>query len=299
VAGADVARLLALAALWGGSFAFMRVAAPALGGVWLALCRVFIAFLTLAVVALLRGGLPRFAEHRRAFAVVGILNTAVPFTLFAWAAAHLPASTGAMLNATSPFFATIVAAIALRERITAMKIAGMLVGFAGVALLVGHAPAVADADMALAVVACLVASLCYGVASVYARRRLSGIPIASIALYSQMIAAVALIPALAFAPLPHAAAITPLVAANVAALGVVSTALAYLLYFRLIADLGPARALTVTFLIPMFGVAWGFLFLGEDVGPRTLAACALIVCGTWLAVRQPVARAAGAAPTAR
>jgi drug/metabolite transporter (DMT)-like permease len=277
--------MLCLAALWGGSFAFMRVAVAGLGPTWLVECRVLIAFLALLAVARLRGAVPAFVPHARAFIVVGVVNTAIPFSLFAWAADHIPASTGAMLNATAPFFAAIVAAVWLRERIGPMKLAGMVVGFAGVALLVGWHPRDADPQSMMAMLACLVAALCYGIASVYARRQLAGLPIFSVALYSQLVAAVALAPGIAMVPAP--AAVTPVVAANVLGLALASTALAYLLYFRLIADIGPARALTVTFLIPMFGVLWGWLFLGEAVTGRTLAACALIVAGTWLAVQAP------------
>jgi len=109
------------------------------------------------------------------------------------------------------------------------------------------------------------------------------VPSFAIALYSQMAAAIVLAPALPLAP-PQGP-LTPLVAANVLALALASTAFAYLLYFRLIATIGPARALTVTFLIPLFGVLWGFVFLGEAVGVNTILGCALILTGTWLAVR--------------
>ncbi|MGH8852358.1 MAG: DMT family transporter [Casimicrobiaceae bacterium] len=135
----------------------------------------------------------------------------------------------------------------------------------------------------VAVFACLAAALCYGLASVYVKARMQGVPSFAIALHSQLIAAVVLAPALPLATLP--AMPTPLVAANVLGLALASTAVAYLLYFRLIADIGPARALTVTFLIPMFGVLWGIVFLDETLAANTMSGCALILAGTWLAVR--------------
>jgi len=285
---ADLARLVSLGALWGGSFAFMRVAVAGLGPLWLAETRVTLAFLALYAFARMRRGVPAFLAHWREYAIIGLVNTALPFALFAWATQHAPASVAAILNATSPFFGAIVAAIWLRERITPIKLAGMAVGFSGVVLLVGWQSQQLDGDALLAVGACLAASLCYGIASVYARTKLEGLSSFSIALYSQMTAAAMLALALPFAPLPIS--ISPLVVGNVTALALASTAVAYLLYFRLIADLGPARALTVTFLIPLFGVLWGWLFLGERVGIDTLGACALILCGTWLAVRQPARR---------
>jgi drug/metabolite transporter (DMT)-like permease len=280
---ADVARLLTLAALWGGSFAFMRVAVGGLGPVWLAASRVALAFIALYVLALARRNVPALRERWRDYVVVGIINTALPFTLFSYAAQYVAASTAAILNATSPFFATIIAALWLKDHVTPVKVAGMVLGIGGVTLLVGWQPEPLTPEKLIAIVACVAAALCYGIASVYAKARLTGLPSFAIALYSQMTAMIVLVPALPFVPPP--VSITPLVAANVLALAVASTAIAYLLYFRLIATIGPARALTVTFLIPLFGVLWGFLFLDEKIGASTLAACALIVCGTWLAVR--------------
>ncbi|TMH56694.1 MAG: DMT family transporter [Betaproteobacteria bacterium] len=139
----------------------------------------------------------------------------------------------------------------------------------------------------VASLACLAAAFCYGVASVYAKRNMRDVPSAAMALYSQLTAAIVLAPALMFVPLPSSP--TPLVVGNVVALALGSTALAYLLYFRLIATIGPARALTVTFLIPLFGVLWGYLFLGEPLALNTLAGCALILGGTWIAARAPAA----------
>jgi len=286
--GADVARLVSLGALWGGSFAFMRVAVVGLGPLWLAVTRVTLAFLALYAFGRMRRDVPAFRAHWREYAVIGMINTALPFALFAWATQHVPAAVAAILNATSPFFGAIVAALWLRERITPVKVAGMALGFSGVVLLVGWQSRQLDDNALLAIAACLLASLCYGIASVYARTQLQGLPSFSVALYSQMTAAAMLALVLPFAPLPTS--VSPLVISNVTALALASTAVAYLLYFRLIADLGPARALTVTFLIPLFGVFWGWLFLGERVGIDTLGACALILCGTWLAVRQPARR---------
>ena len=285
MSAADVARLLTLAALWGGSFAFMRVAVVGLGPIWLAATRVALAFLTLYGIALARRNVPALRAHWRNYLIIGIINTALPFALFSYAAAHIAASTAAILNATSPFFATIIAALWLKDRVTPVKIVGMALGLAGVTLLVGWQSEPTAASSLMAVFACLAASMCYGLGSVYAKARLRGMPSFAIALYSQLTAMLALATLLPFAHPPTS--ITPLVAGNVLALAVASTAVAYLLYFKLIANIGPARALTVTFLIPLFGVLWGYLFLDERIGANTLAACALIICGTWLAVRAP------------
>jgi drug/metabolite transporter (DMT)-like permease len=279
----DVVRLLSLAGLWGGSFAFIRVAAPALGPFWLAFARVALAFAALFALALVRRSVPPFLPQWRSYTVVGIVNSALPFALLAFAEQYVDASMAAVLNATSPFFGAVVAAVWLKDPLTLRKLAGMAVGLAGVVLLVGWHSEPLTGMTPLAVLACLAAALSYGVASVYAKRHMGGIESASVALYSQLTAAIVLVPALMFVPLPSA--LPPLVVANVLCLALASTALAYLLYFRLIATIGPARALTVTFLIPLFGVLWGYLFLGEPLAANTLAGCALILGGTWVAAR--------------
>jgi drug/metabolite transporter (DMT)-like permease len=163
----------------------------------------------------------------------------------------------------------------------------MALGLAGVVLLVGWRPEPMTGLALTAVFACLAASLCYGIASVYAKVRMTGVPSFSTALYSQLAAAIVLAPALPFAPMQGP--MTATVAANMLALAVGSTAIAYLLYFKLIANIGPARALSVTFLIPLFGVLWGYLFLDEPLTVNMLMGGSLILGGTWLAMRGSVA----------
>jgi drug/metabolite transporter (DMT)-like permease len=286
----DVARLLTLAGLWGGSFAFMRVAVPALGPFWLAFLRVALAFAALYAFAAMQGNIPRLRERWRDYLFVGIVNSALPFVLFCFAEQYITASSAAILNATSPFFGAIVAALWLKEPLTLRQAAGMSLGLGGVALLVGWQPEPMSGVVLAATLACLAAALCYGIASVYAKFRMAAVPSSAIALYSQLAATIALAPAVAAAPLPAPPSV--LVTVNVLALALASTALAYRLYFRLIANIGPARALTVTFLIPLFGVLWGVAFLGEPLASNTLLGCALILAGTWLATRTAASPAA-------
>jgi drug/metabolite transporter (DMT)-like permease len=283
---ADLARLLALAALWGGSFAFIRVAVPVVGPLWLAESRVALASVVLIAIALSRGRVPALGARWRDFLVVGVVNSALPFALFCFAGQHIAASTAAILNATSPFFGALAAALWLKDPLPLPKLAGMALGLAGVVLLVGWRPEPLSGVALAAVFACLAAALCYGIASVYAKVRMTGVPSFSIALYSQLAAAAVLAPALPFAPTQ--APMTATVAANVLALAVGSTAVAYLLYFKLIANIGPTRALSVTFLIPLFGVLWGYLFLGEPITVNMLLGGSLILGGTWLAMRVAV-----------
>ena len=276
---ADLARLFALAALWGGSFIFIRVSAPVVGPVWMAESRVLLGGLAL----LAWHGVTRFdaqwRTHWRFYALIGIANCAVPFSLYGYAGLRLPASTMAFLNATSPMFGLLLAAIFGTERVTAAKVAGLLVGAAGVALVARPE----GAGSALAAAACLAASFSYGLTGLLIRRLGAGAPSRGIAVGSQLAAALALAPLL---PLWMPSALpTPVVAANLLALGVLASGVAFILYFRLMADVGATRALTVTFLVPLFAFAWAALFLGETLTPAIAAGAILILAGTLLVTR--------------
>ncbi len=198
----SLALLLILAALWGGSFVFMRVAVPALGPVPLAFARVALATLVLLALAVAQRRIPDFRARWRDFAVVGVVNSALPFVLFCYAEQYVTASIAAILNATSPFFGAIAAAIWLGEPLTWRKAGGMLLGLAGVVVLVGWHPETLTRDTALAVAACLAAAICYGLAGVYTKRRLQGVPSFAVACASQLAAAIALAPLVPFASSP-------------------------------------------------------------------------------------------------
>jgi drug/metabolite transporter (DMT)-like permease len=278
---ADTARLVALAAIWGASFLFMRIVAPALGPVVTAELRTLIAGIALALYFTLVGLSAEWRRFGRHYVVVGILSSALPFLLWAYAALSLPAGLLSVLNATAPMFGAVCSAVLLRERLSARRIAGLVVGVLGVALLSRpeagaalHYPAIAGA---------LAACFCYGLVATYIKRWASQVPSRSMAAGSQLAAGILLTPLI---PLwPPMAAPTPLVVASILALGLVCSAIAYLLYFRLIADIGATGALTVTYLIPVFGVLWGVLFLGETVSLSMLAGAVLVILGTVFVLR--------------
>jgi len=283
VRAADYARLLALAAIWGGSFLFMRVAAPALGPVWTAEGRMAIGAAALAVWFGFTGFDPRWRAHRGFYAAVGAVNSAIPFSLYAFAAIHLPASLMAILNATSPLFGLALGAAFSGERVTPRKIAGLLLGAAGVAVIARPASFDTGAAFGWAVAACLAASFSYGVTGVLVRRWGAGVPSRGMAVATQAWAALALLPLLPF--VAPAAAPSSAVVASLLALGVLASGVAFILYFRLIADVGATRALTVTFLVPVFAFGWGLLFLGETLSPAEIGGALLILAGTLLVTR--------------
>jgi len=277
----DVAELLALAALWGGSFLFMRVAVPAFGPLALAFLRVFGAALILVPLLATRGELAAVRRHWRPIAVVGFVNSALPFLCFAYAALTINAGLSAIFNSATPLFAAIIAWLWLGDRMTPLRIVGLAIGFTGVLWIGWDKAEFGPGGSAAAIGACLLATISYGIAPSLTKRRLAGVPPLAVAAGSQVAAALFLaVPALlawpVIAPSAHAWAM-------VALLAFFGTGLAYLLYFRLIANAGPANAVAVTYLIPIFAVAWGGIFLGERLTLPLVAGCAVIFAGTALA----------------
>jgi len=278
--GRDLADLLLLAALWGGSFLFIRVAGPQFGAVPMMAMRTAIGALALLPVLWLAGQWGSLRTRAPRIAVVGLVNSALPFVLFGYAILHLSAGTAAVLNATAPFWTAIVAFAWFGERLGASRILGLGIGFAGVFVLVGDRFSFGAGGVALPVLATLAATLSYGFATNYARRFLRGTGVIANAAGSQVSAALMLAPLAVFSW--PARAPDALAWASVGLLGLLSTGLAYVLYFRLLERVGPARTITVTFLVPVFGMLWGALFLGETVTPNMLAGAATILAGTAL-----------------
>ena len=288
---ADIGRLFALSIIWSASFVFIRVLAPVLGPVWVATSRMLLAGAALALAFVVVRRHLDVREHWRAYLFVGVLNSALPFLLFAYAALALPASYLVILNAALPMFGAIASAIWLGEPMNAPKVAGLFVGAAGVVLVSRAGPVVPDAAFVLAVAASLGAVLCYALAGVWLKRRARTLAPLAVAGWSQLLGGAALLP-LAVATPVHGS-ITSAIVINVLLLALVCSAAAYALYFRLIADVGPTRAMTVTFLMPAFGMLWGRLFLDESITWPMLVGAALIVAGTGAVLRpRPVLRQA-------
>lgn len=277
--GASLFRLIALSAIWGGSFLFIRVSAPALGPIALMMLRfaAATAFLLLVTLALKRQ-LPLRAYWKN-YAFQGLVGATIPFFLFGYAAQTLPASIMAILNATAPIWGALLGAVFGKHKTTPTTLVGLALGVAGVALLVGLDASMLNPDAGMAVAAVLGATLCYSIVTLNVRRELMLDPL-STALGTMAVSALAVMPLAPFYWPAEAPSL--LVTASALTLGVLCSGVAYLMYFRLIADVGPAPALTVTFLIPLFGVVWGALFLGEDLGWHTLAGSLVTVTGTAL-----------------
>lgn len=278
---ADIGELVALAAIWGASFLFMRLGAGEFGPVALAAVRVAGAALVLLPLLAWRGQAPELRRHWRPLLVVGLTNSALPFLCFSYAALSISAGLSSIFNASTPLWGAVIAWLWLRDRPTLPRIAGLAIGFAGVLGLAWEKASFKPGGSGWAIVACLAAALCYGLAASYTRKRLQGVPPMAVAAGSQLSAALLLaLPALWWWPaqMPSAQAWT-----MVALLAVLCTGLAYLMYFRLIAHVGASNAIAVTFLIPAFAVLWGWLFLAEPLTGAMAAGCVVILIGTALA----------------
>jgi len=272
-------RLILLAAIWGGSFLFMRIAAPVLGAAVLIEYRVLFASLFLAAMALALKKPLNLRQHWKHYLILGLFNSALPFLMFAFAARTLSASLLAVLNATTPLWGTLIGAVWTRQMVSAKVMLGLALGACGVALLVGFDHVTTKPGAGIAIAAVLFASFNYGIASNYAKQAKTVEPFAN-AHGSMWASTLLVLPALPFFPAPGEPTVG--IMGAVLALGVLCSGVAYLIYFRLIQDVGPSSALTVTFLSPLFGILWGVLFLQESVGWYTFAGAAIVITGTAL-----------------
>lgn len=290
----DLADLAMLAALWGASFLFMRVAVPEFGPVALSAVRVAGAALLLVPLLAARGQLNALRAHWRPIGIVGLTNSALPFLGFAYAAESLDTGLSSIFNSTSPLFAAVIAWAWLGDRLTRARMLGLVIGFGGVVWIAWDRVGLKAGSAGWAVAACIVASLFYGGSSAFARKHLAGVPPLAVAAGSQLSATLALaVPAAVAWPavMPSAFAWS-----MTAVLALACTGLAYILYFRLIANVGPVNAIAVTFLVPIFAVLWGGLFLQERLTMPLLAGCAVIFLGTALATGLLRLPARGASP---
>ena len=271
----DVVALTVLGALWGASFLFIRVAVPSLGPVLLMELRLGIAAATLAIIAAAVGRLPKARARWKQFLFLGAVNAAIPFTLIAAAEIYLTASLAAILNSTTVMFTAIVSAVWMGDPLTARKAVGIVLGIFGVAALVGWDPVELNWAVLLSVAAILGASLSYAVGAVYVKRAFGGVPPLAMATGQLSAGAVVLLP-LAAVSLPGEG--PPFAAAiSVLGLALLSTAVAYMLYFRLIENVGPTSTVTVTLLVPVFGLLFGVVLLGEPFGLGTLAGLGIVL----------------------
>jgi len=276
----DFLQLIGLAAIWGSSFLFMRLGAHEFGPVPMTFLRVALASGVLLPLLAWRGGLAEMRKAWRQMLVLGLVNSALPFACFVYAALSITAGMSSILNATTPLFGAVVAAVWLGEKLTAVRALGLLIAFGGVVFLAWEHAEFKPGGSGWAVLACLFAAACYGVAACYTKRYIKGVGPLAISAGSQLTAALwLLVPAVLQWPdsAPGAQAWMA-----VTLLAVLCTAVAYVIYFRLMLRVGPTNAIAVTFLTPIFAVLWGYVFLGEALEPRMATGCVIVLFGTAL-----------------
>jgi drug/metabolite transporter (DMT)-like permease len=281
VSNRQLAMLIALAAIWGSSFMFIKVAVDELAPSTLVAGRLVLAAATLAVIvgagSQLRAAFGAIRRHLGVFVFVALLNTVVPFWFLAWGETRIDSGLAALLQACAPLFTAVLAALFVHaERVTGLRLVGVVVGFMGVALLVGGVPS----GSVLGALAVVLSAFCYAVSALTGARRLGHVAPTMIAFGTTVVATVISLP-FGLAELP---ASTPSWEAivSVVMLGVLGLGIAYLLYFALITGAGASRALLVTYLVPPMALFYGAVVLGESVSLTDLAGLALILTGVAL-----------------
>jgi drug/metabolite transporter (DMT)-like permease len=263
-----------LGAIWGGSFALQRIAVPALGANLVAFGRLATASVAMLLLLAALGKSMNWRERWRDYFVLGALNSAVPFWLFAHAAPYLPSGYSAVMNATTPLFAVLLAWQA-GTRPSPSKLGGVAFGVMGVALIAGFGVVVLTGVTALAFGGSLLAGALYAVAALETRKRFNGADPMAIAAGSLLASTLLLTPVAGFdlaSAVPSTNALLAL-----ALIGLVCTAWAYVIYFGLLRDAGPERATTVTLLVPVFAHIWGALLLGEAITLTDVAGSAMVL----------------------
>lgn len=280
----DLVRLFTLAAIWGGSFIFLRILSPVLGPILTTNLRLFIGGLVLCLYFAATGFDLEWKKNWKHYLIIGVINSAIPFSLFAYGALYLPASYEVILNSTSPMFGAVFSWLWLSDKMTLPKIGGLVLASAGVGMVVDLGSTHMNQNVLSAMIACLVAASCYALAGVYIKKFASHIKPLSFAGGCQLVAGLILIPLSLANPMPESVSL--FIVLNVLGIALLCSAIAYLLYYQLIADVGPTKALTVTFLMPVFGMIWGALFLRETITVHMIVGTVLILAGTWFVVKK-------------
>ncbi|MDW0118582.1 EamA family transporter [Sporosarcina thermotolerans] len=278
----DIAALFGLAALWGASFLFIRIASPAIGPFLTIQGRVTIAAIALLIYIFMIGKSTGWGQLWKQYLIIGALNAAIPFTLIATASIHLSASMLAIINSLTPLFTALVVWGWMKEKLSTQKWVGIFVGIIGVIILVGWSPISFTSEVIIAIVLSILSTVFYGFAGVYAKKVFDSVPPLSVAFGQQMGATLLLIPFTLFNLPKSTSVITPIVGLSVVGVALLCTAIGYLLYFYLITNVGPTKTLSVTFIIPLFGMIWGCVFLNEQITTGMVAGLLVILSSIFL-----------------
>jgi len=274
--------LILLSAIWGFSFVFMRYLSPVFGPFITADMRLFIGGSILVLIFVLTGYKTGWKENKKLIITIGLINSGIPFLFYSFAALHIPGSVSSVINSLAPLFGAVFAAIFLKMPLKKRKSAGLLAGFSGVFLISMGGTVEKGIMPLLAMTACLGAAACYGYGSVFIKKRAGHLKPMAMAGTTQLAAGTILLPLIMIPAGQQYSEISLFAVSMLIIFSVLCSGLAYIIYFHLISEVGPAKALTVTFLIPVFGISGGYLVLGEPVSPVMLLGVAVVLTGTWL-----------------
>lgn len=284
MSNSNLVRLLLLSLIWGTSFMLMRIAAPVFGPMLTTFGRAGLGALALYLFARYRGVDMAWRRNAKFYLVVGLANTAIPFSLFAWSALHIPSAYMATMNSLAPIFTAVFGFLMLGERLTTLRIAAFLLGLFGVAVLVGLGPTAVTPLLIAGVLAGMGAAINYGFAATYTRMHAGSIPSLATAAGSQCAAALALLP-FALPGIPHALEFGTVHASlAVLFLGLICTGVAYGLFFHLVSSEGASKAITVTFLVPATASVWAWLLLNEAITLGSVIGISIVLLATSMAL---------------
>lgn len=280
--GRELFVLFILAAIWGASFLFIRIASPEVGPLITIQGRVSIAAAVLLIYMLLKKKQAQFRLWWKQYLLLGTLNAALPFVMIAQASLHITASMAAILNSMTPLFTAIVVSFWMKEAITVKKWFGIGLGILGVIVLVGWSPLPITFEIVVAVTLSILSTICYAVGGVYAKKTFTGVSTLSLSVGQQVAASIVLLPMTLTIPPVQSVHFTPIVVLSIATLAILCTAVAYLMYFYLMEKVGPTKTLSVTFLVPLFGTIWGAIFLKEQVTIGVMSGLIMILFSIFL-----------------
>jgi len=278
----NILKLVLLAALWGSSFVFMRIISPTLGTIVTAGFRMLIGGGVIVAYLLVRSARLNLRRDLPHYFWMGVLNGVIPFSLYAYSALIIPASYSAVINTTTPMFGAVLAALVLKEKLTPRKALGILVGVGGVTLVAQVGSQSVQGEFLWGVFASLGAAFCYAVAGIYMKKYGSRTDPIAIAGCGQFLAGLLMLPLIPF--FPPKAELTATVVFNLLGLSLLGGTLAFIVFYKLLAEIGPSKTLSVAFIIPVFGMIWSALFLGEHITPTMVLGAVIVILGTYFVV---------------
>ncbi len=275
----DYILLITLSAIWGGSFIFMRVLSPALGPVVTADMRLLIAGVVLTLYLRIRNQRLDLLKNLKRYIIIGLLNSGIPFLLFSFAALYLPSSISVIINSLTPLFGVLFSILWLNEKVTPKKISGIALGIVGVIIIRGSENLELTLMTTIAMAACVFATMLYGLASTYVKVHAKDIAPSAVATGSQLVAGIVFLPLIYFFPIRTE--LTTQIVLTTISFSVLCSAIAYVIFYRLLNNLGTTKALSVTFLIPVFGFIWGYIFLKEEITMIMIVGSLFVLSGIY------------------